>query len=101
MAKSPDKEDTMVDWKRYVPGTLLGGLAYGAPQFSLACLAQVDYFNTVVLQNSSENIDGRVMAVEKGRGCDDTYVVSGLVYFDSVTHLSSFIKNCPYKDCYL
>ncbi|MGM0656742.1 MAG: response regulator [Thermodesulfobacteriota bacterium] len=33
------------------------------------------------------------MTVEKGGGSDDTYVMSGRVYFDSVTHFYSFITD--------
>jgi len=55
-------------------------------------VAQMDDLNTSALEQPSENVDGRVMTVEKGRGSDDTYVMSRRVYLDSVTHLSSFIK---------
>jgi len=55
-------------------------------------VAQMDDLNTSALEQPSENVDGRVMTVEKGRGSDDTYVMSRLVYLNSVTHISSFIK---------
>jgi len=60
-------------------------------------VAQMDDLNTSALEQPSENVDGRVMTVEKGRGCDDTYVMLGRVYFDSVTHFYSFIKNRDQK----
>ena len=44
-------------------------------------MAQVDHLGAGGLDDAAHDIDGSIMAVEKGSGSDDADVVFGLVYF--------------------
>jgi hypothetical protein len=54
----------------------------------------MDDFDTGILQDSAHDINGRIMAIEKRGGCNDTYMVCGLVNFDLSCHFASLV---PFK----
>jgi hypothetical protein len=59
-----------------------------------AVVAQMDHLHAGALQNAPEDIDGGVVAVEKGCCRDDPHVVLGPVYLDFIVHASSVAPGC-------
>jgi hypothetical protein len=57
-------------------------------------------FHTITLQQSTNNIDGRIMTIKKGSCRDDPDMVPWPVGFDDRIHVSSFLNLDIWQNLY-